>query len=624
MNLKVFIFLFFFLPVLVYSQDQRYYLPREIQEAYKKESRSPDGKPGKNYFQNKASYNINVEYNPHNRMVSANAEIVYFNNSPDKLNYIVFRLYQNIFLKGGVRGRNVNPSDLHEGMKITNLEINGQTFDSDSHIYKSNTNVIYPVNLGAGEKAKIFVEWNFIMPSKTGSRFGCYNPGACFIAYWYPQISVYDDLNGWDTTDYNGVAEFYSPYADYKVNIAVPKNYIVLATGELENPGKILSPEILERYMRAKSSDETVQILEKKDLKQKAEITLKKVNKWKFTANNVSDFAFSVSNNYLWEASSIIIKDEQADKRIMVEAAYDPSSRNFHRISELGAWSLQDYSSDFPGVPYPYPKLSIFQGKDGMEYPMMINIGDSDYKGVLFVTTHEIAHTYFPFLVGTNQKRYGWIDEGLVTMLGQEQHSKKEKTYDFHSYYLKLYPKIAGTQDDIPPIVNSIYLSDDIFQCHEYMRPSLAFWTLRDILGEETFKKCLKAFIDIWKGKSPSPWDMFFTFENIAGIHLDWFFNPWFCEYAYPDLEISDIINGINKTEIKIKNSGGMPFPSRLKLTLQNEVEVFTALPADIWMKSSEYTFTYEKDERIISAEIITEGYPDVNIENNFMMNILP
>ena len=616
--------MFQFLTVIIFCQDQRYYIPPEIKNAYEKGTRSQDGKPGEKYFQNRANYKIDVEFFPENQKVKGHARIEYFNNSPVNLNHIVLRLYQDIFVRGGVRGRKVDPADLQEGMQINTIEINGQRLSPESYIFKSHTNIVYPMNLDPGKKTGIFIEWEFIMPSKTGNRFGCYKSGSCFIAYWYPQVAVFDDINGWDISDYNGVAEFYTSYGDYTVNIQVPQSYIVWATGELQNPEKVLNDEFLKRYNYAKSTDELVHVIEKKDLKRKTDITNKKTNIWRYIAKDVNDFAFALSNNYVWDATTITIKENNSYKKVLVEAAYDPSSNNFHNVAELAAWSIQDYSSDFPGVPYPYPKLTVFQGKDGMEFPMILNNGDSDYKGTVFVTTHEICHTYFPFLVGINQKRYGWMDEGLVTLMGQEQHLKKEQTYNFRTYYLKLYSEIAGSQEDVPPIVNSGYLPDDIFQIHEYMRPSLAFWTLRDILGQDVFKKCVSGFIDIWKGKSPTPWDMFFTFENISGIKLDWFFKPWFCEFAYPDLKITDIITKDNGNEIILKNAGGMPFPSSLKIKYHNETEILVPLPANIWMHSAEYTYKCNNSGIVKSAEIITEGYPDIDIENNYMLNKPP
>jgi len=592
-------------------------MPLEVQKAYQKGFRSVDGLPGENYFQNKADYTINVEYVPENKLVKASGDIIFHNNSPQHLKYIVLRLHQNVFLKGGIRGREVDPGDLHNGMTLNHIEINGTKHKPDSHVLKNQTNVVFPLHLDPGKKARIYLEWEFTMPSNTTNRFGCYGNSSCFIAYWYPQVAVFDDVSGWDLTDYTGVAEFYNNYGDFNINIRVPGDYIVWATGELTNPGKILREPFLERYNNAKTSDKIIRIIEKKDLKSKSGITKKGKNTWEYSAVNVNDFAFGISNNYLWDATSVEISYPDSNKRVFIETAYNPSSENFKQVAELAAWSVRDYSEDLPGIPYPYPKLAIFNGKEGMEFPMIMNNGESDYKGTLFVTTHEIGHTYFPFLVSTNQRRHGWMDEGLITVIGQEQHLKKETSYNFRNIYLQQYPTVAGTQDDIPPIVNSTNISDDIFQIHEYMRPSLAFWTLRDILGKDLFKQCLREFIEAWTEKLPTPWDMFYSFEKTAGMPLDWFFNPWFCNFAYPDLEISGIEKKMDKSEIKITNKGGMPFPSILKITLKDGSEVIYPVPAEAWMNTPELTFSIPENKPASHAELVTEGYPDINLSNN-------
>jgi len=611
----VIFFLHFYLGV--YSQSGKLFVPLEIINAYEKGTRSPDGSPGKNYFQNRADYNIDVEFIPAGKLVKARGEIIYHNNSPIHLKYIVLRLHQNVFIKGGIRGRKVDPQDLHNGIILKYIEINGKKYEQDSHVLETQTNVVFPLNLDSCKKTRIYIEWEFTMPSKTTNRFGCYDDSSCFIAYWYPQVSVYDDIFGWDLTDYTGVAEFYNCYGDFNVNIRVPQDYIVWATGELKNPENVLNDTFLDKYNEAKISDKIVHIIEKKDLKKKSGITKKGRNVWKYEATNVNDFAFGISNNYLWDATSVEISYPDGNRRVFIESAYHPSSKNFKQVAEISAWSVKDFSLDLPGIPYPYPKLAAFNGKEGMEFPMIMNNGESDYKGTLFVTTHEIGHSYFPFLVGTNQRRHGWMDEGLITVIAQEQHLKRETSYNFRNFYLQQYPVIAGTQEDVPPIVNSTYISDDIFQIHEYMRPSLAFWTLRDILGVEVFKQCIAEFIMIWEGKLPTPWDMFNVFERIAGIPLDWFFSPWFCEYAYPDLEITEIVTGENHSEVTIRNTGGMPFPASLKIIMQDGSEEMHPLPAESWMHTSEFTFRSQQNTYIFKAELITEGYPDLNLSNN-------
>ncbi len=600
------------------SQTGQIFIPREINAAIKAGTRSPDGTPGENYFQNRVDYDIDVEYFPDTRFLKGVCNITYTNNSPVQLKLIVIRLYQNVFLKGGIRGREVDPIDVHNGVKINSIIINGKEFDPESPLYKTQTNIVFPFGISPGKKASLVIDWEFNMPAKTTNRFGCYDDLSCFIAYWFPQVSVFDDINGWDMSDYTGVAEFYNEYGDFLVNIRVPQNFIVWGTGDLMNPESVLQKEYLEKFNLAKNSDEIVHIIDREDMKTKSLITKKAKNIWKFSAQNVNDFAFAVSNTYLWDGTSVEITDKGGLKRrVLIESAYRKASVNFRDVAEIAAWSVKEYSQTFPGIAYPYPKLTIFNGKGGMEFPMIKNNGESDPRGTLFVTTHEIGHSYFPFLVGTNQKKHGWLDEGLVTMIAQEQHLLRDTTLNYRKLYNKQYPLVAATEQDVPPIVNSNYLSDEIFQVHEYMRPSLAFWTLRDILGKDVFQECIIGFIEKWKGKHPTPWDFISLLEHISGMELGWFFDPWFGRFAYPDLKIAEIHVKNSSTDIIIENSGGMPFPASLKLIFKDGTEETFSIPAEIWMNKSTYAFCYTGDKILFSAELITVGYPDVDLINN-------
>ena len=604
------------------SQNDLLFVPREINAAIKAGSRSPYGTPGKNYFQNRVDYDIDVEYFPDTRFLKGTCNISYTNNSPFDLNHLVIRLYQNIFLKGGIRGRAVDPEDVHHGVKINSIIINGKDFDPLLPLYKTQTVIAFPFGISPGKKASIVIDWEFYMPAKTTNRFGCYGDSSCFIAYWFPQVSVFDDINGWDLSDYTGVAEFYNEYGDFLVNVSVPQNFIVWATGELVNPENVLQKEYLDKYNRAKISNEIVHIIDKKDLRKNSGITKKGKNTWKYHAINVSDFAFAVSNTYQWDATSVEIGGKSgAKKRVLIETAYNRASENFRDVAEIAAWSVKEYSDTFPGIDYPYPKLTIFNGRGGMEFPMIKNNGESNPKGTLFVTTHEIGHSYFPFLVGTNQKKHGWFDEGLVTMIAQEQYLLRDTSLNYRHMYNKQYPLVAGTEQDVPPLVNSNYLTDEIFQVHDYMRPSLAFWILRDIMGDDVFRECIAGFIEKWNGKHPTPWDFFNLTEHISGMELGWFFYPWFGRFAYPDLKISEIIVNNSITDIILENAGGMPFPSKLKINFSDDSSEIHDLPATIWKNSTKYSFKCQNEKTVRSAEIITEGFPDVNIENNYLEN---
>jgi hypothetical protein len=610
------------IPLFVCGQAKEVYLPRDIENAIINKTRTLTGLPGEKYFQNFTDYNIDVEFFPKTRIVKGSGTILYHNNSPYRLRYIVLRLSQNVLQSGAVRGRSVDPEDLSNGVLLKKIIINGTKYDGKNPVYSTQTNVVYPMSLNSGETAEIDMEWEFILPQRTHIRYGCYDQEACFVAYWFPQVSVFDDINGWDLSDYTGVAEFYNSYGNYKVNIKVPENYIVWASGELSNADEVLMPEYLNRYNKAKTTDEIIHIIDETDLSRRPAFTKKKSNIWKFNADKINDFAFGTSKSYRWDATSIeITNKEGSTSRILIESAFNKNSVNFREVAEIAAWSVKDFSEDMPGIPYPYPKLTVFNGSGGMEFPMIVNDGERNPVQTLFVTTHEIGHTYFPFMVGTNQKRHGWIDEGLITMIAQEQHNKRDTTYSFRNFYLDQYPVVAGTQADVPPFVNSLYISNEIFQTHDYMRPSMAFWVLKDILGNDVFRNCLQAFINTWEGKHPTPWDMFNLFEKTSERKLGWFFQPWFGEFAYPDIMLSKIVSTEGAKQIQITNKGGMPFPAKLVFIFSDGEEIKIEIPADTWENSSEHFVNVPNYQNFQAARLITDGYPDVNLENNYIEN---
>jgi hypothetical protein len=615
---KIYIYLILFTLIFpeAISQHSDLYMPLDIKKAYDRESRSYDGQPGKFYKQNYFKYQIQAEIDPFTKQLSGVEKIKFYNNFPEDQRFVVIRLYYNFFNKGAVRGRPVKPEDTGERIRITSLKLNGQEFDPENQnliVFKTGTNIVYPLQTNGNDSSSIEIGWEVDLPLKTHERFGPVDSTSYFVAYWYPQIAVFDDINGWDLFDYTNLSEFYNEYADFDVSISIPENFVIWATGELLNPDKVFQTPILQRLNSIKSSGKVYPIIEEKDIIKK-QITKKNPLNYKFSAKNVSDFAFGYSDHYLWDAAKVKLK---SGKTVFVESAYLPSSQNFKKVTEIAAWVVQGLSEDIPAYEFPYPFMTVFNGDDGMEFPMIVNDREEDEEGSYFLTAHEMAHSYLPFLVGTNQRRHGWVDEGLVTMIGVEWHKKKIEGYNFRNQYLEWYPKIAGTQQDLPLMVNSVFISSDIFQQHDYMRSSLGFWTLKDVLGEETFYNCLNVFFDRWKGKHPTPYDLFFTINDVSGENFDWFFQPWFVEFAYPDIGIDDFTIEHNIYHIRINNYGGMPFPSVLKLYFTDNSFEEIKLDARIWSRDNTYLVEISRDKILSRIFLNTFGYPDVNQDNN-------
>jgi hypothetical protein len=605
-----------FLLIAGYSQDL--FIPRDIKNAYDAGTRSLDGNPGPAYFQNRASYSIDVEFNPQTRLLKGHEKITYKNNSRFSLRYIVIRLYQNVFKAGGVRGREVDPGDITDGVKITSLKIKGRNINLESDqwlLRESQTNIFLPFNCRVDSSAEIEIGWEFTMPAKPNDRFGGYNENTFFMGYWFPQVSVFDDINGWDIFEYNGIAEFYNEFGDFDVRIKVPENYIVWGTGSLQNPEAVLQKKYLQRYLKAQNPGDIIRIITENDRKNEKEITPKGINTWHFKADNVSDFAFGTSSTYLWDATGMLTL---SGKKVFIQAAYDPEAKNFSKVVEISRWSIEELEKNIIGVEYPYPAMTAFNGIGGMEYPMIINDHDGNPTETIFVTSHEIAHSYFPFLVGTNQRRNGWLDEGLITMLGMEVQFKRDSSMNLRKSYTDFYPLVAGSQMDIPPIVNSIDISDNVFQLHEYVRPSLAFWTLQDIMGKDLFQKCIIEFIKRWEGKHPTPWDFFYTCNSVSGEDYSWFFEPWFNRFAYPDLGIQSADFENDTLKINIENSGGIPIPSKLIINYPDGSSEVKSIDGKQWSHSKLLSLLINTKKKPANIQLDTSGYPDCSESNNF------
>ncbi|MEA1898984.1 MAG: hypothetical protein U9N53_15100, partial [Bacteroidota bacterium] len=446
-----------------YGQNELF-IPVEFQSAIEKGTRSLDGQPGNNYWQNKAKYNIRVKVDPENKSVIGEEVILYFNNSPDTLDEIVIRLYQDIYKNNARRNLKVSSEDLYHGTLISKLLINNQRYclDSIKEVFRSGTNLIvtlkskiYPKNISSIE-----IDWEYSLPSR-GLREGAIGDSAFFIGYWYPQISVYDDMYGWDKYNYFGIPEFYNDFNDYDVTIDAPLGYLVWATGELNNSEKIYSKYISEKNELSEESDSITHIIANEDLSKK----LVTGNIWNFKADQVPDFAFGLSNYYLWDATSLLL-DSISNRRVIISTAYPAKSEDFKDVIIHSRKAIHFFSEKEPGIIFPYNKMTTFNGwnyfdfNGGMEYPMIAN--NFNHIGLLkpYITSHEIAHNYFPFYTGTNERLYTWLDEGLANLY-------------HYKYLISIYPKLkptwiidefeacSGTISDFPIFTTSMSLLDD-------------------------------------------------------------------------------------------------------------------------------------------------------------------
>lgn len=599
------------------AQAQELYMPRNIKMAYEKGTRSKDGKPGKHYWQNKGIYDMTLTVTPNDKLVKGTETIVYTNNSADTLQRITLRFVNNIHKPEAPRGGYTSKDFLTSGLDIRAFMVDGQSYNIDSRDWGTVADIKLKAALLPGKSATFKIDWTYPL-SKESGREGQLDSTTYFVAYSFPRISVYDDYNGWDKIPHADRAEFYNDFNDYKLNVKAPKNYIVWATGDLKNPDEVLQPKFSERLKRSYNSDEVTAIASADELA-KAEVTKQNVwNTWKFTANNITDVTFAMSNHYLWDAGSVIV-DPKTKRRASVQAAYDSKAKDFPHGVAWSKLALSWFSNNWPGVPYPFSKMTVVQGFADMEYPMMVNDSSTpDMEFSQFVMNHEIAHTYFPFYMGINETRYAYMDEGWATtleyLIAIDQLGKEKAAANYKQFRVSRWIKNKSSEEDLPVITPTTLATGD----NAYVKPSLAYLGLKDMLGDEPFKKYLRAYMDRWNGKHPIPWDFFNTINDVADQDLNWYWNNWFFSYNYIDLAINKVsIKGSNYS-LAINNNGGFAIPFDVKITFADGTTQVIHQTPMVWKANQKAITVQFNAEKAVSAIVLDGGiYMDATPADN-------
>ena len=534
--------------------------PRNIQETYDNGTRSTTGKPGKNYWQNTANYDLNIHVDPASRLISGEADIVYINNSPDVLNQIWFKLYPNYYKKGSPRQTAVAPADLTDGVIIDSLWINGvQAQPQKMNINGTNATIGVPP-VANGQNIKFRIIYHYTLNKGSHNRTGEIEAGAAFVAYFFPRVAVYDDIDGWNTFPYTGTQEFYNDFCHFSVTINVPANFVVWATGDLKNGSEVLSPTYYQRLQKAEAQDQIMYVIDSTDLK-KGSITTpgKTNNSWHFDADDVTDFAFAYSDHYVWKSSSLVV-DPKTKRRTRVDAAFNPAHADYFYVASDARKTVEAMSYTFPAWPFPYPHITVFDGLDQMEYPMMVNDNPvSDRTDGITLTDHEVFHTMFPFYMGVNETKYAWMDEGWAT-IGEWLISPLIDSTIVDEYGVAPTASNAGNETDLPITTLSTELNRGYFT-NSYPKPAMGYLYIKDYLGNALFTKALHHYIDQWRGKHPMPNDFFYSMNEGAGKDLNWFWKKWFFDAGIPDLAISSVKKAGTKLTIVVAAKGTKPVP---------------------------------------------------------------
>ncbi len=611
--------------VTTYSQEL--YMPRNVKAAYKAGLRSMDGKPSAKYFQNKSTHNIKISVAPPSRRVTGTQQIVYKNNTPFPLDRLILRLEMNAHAPEATREKQVETEQLTADVVIDEYSENGKVRTYDPLIkFKGMTINAQSLEkpLAPGESITLGFKWHYDLAAKP-DRDGAIDSTSFYIAYFYPRIAVIDNVNTWDTDAHLlGGHEFYGDFNDYNVEVTVPKNFIVWGTGTLTNIDEVLQPKHAERLKRSFTSDEVINVASLAEVRAGTVTAQTPTVTWKWRSENVSDVVYGLSDHYIWDAGSIVV-DKKTGRRSSTQAAYDEPSKNFANMVTYIKSALDYASNDWPGVPYPYPKMTIFRGTADMEAPMMANdSSQADPKMQHFIAAHEILHSYFPFYMGINERKYSFMEEGWTTAFEYGFNLKrfgKEFTDPlFIKYRVNGWINGTDTATDLPimtpeHVISGLY---PVYGDNKYGKAALGYLALKDLLGDTDFRKGLHGFMNDWNGKHPIPWDMFFSFNTHTGRDLNWFWNAWFFSHSYIDQAITDVKAENGNTMVTIKNIGGYPSPADLVVTFTDGATEVIHQGPDVWRLNLKETKVTINVPKTVKSLVLDGGiFMDANPADN-------
>ncbi len=614
--MKRFLFGVFAFATLVHFSAQELYMPRNIKKAYAKGTRDMSGRPGKNYWQNKGVYDVNVKVDAKTKVVSGSETIQYSNNSPDELKVLAIRFVNNVNKPQSGRAGYTSKESMTDGLKIKSFSINGEKYNINSDDWSTVEAVKLTKPLASKSNTEIRIDWEYPLAKESG-REGQIDSETFYVAYSFPRVSVYDDYNGWDMLQHNGRQEFYNDFNDYSFSISAPKNFVVWSTGDFLNPDEVLQPEYLKRFKESLKSDKIIHVTSDEEMKSGKVTKQNEWNVWKFKADHIVDFCFALSNHYVWDASSVQLKT----KRASVQSAYNAGAKDFEKYTEWMRYNLKWFTDNWPGVEYPFPVMTAIQGYADMEYPMMINdtsIPD-DLQDARLTADHEIAHTYFPFYMGINETRYAFMDEGWATtleyLIGIDENGKEAADKFMKNFRVKRWINDASAEQDQPIITMSSQLSGAGYGNNAYVKSALSYLALKDYLGDELFKKALHHYMDNWHGKHPIPWDYFNSMNAGSGKNLNWFFNNWFYTNNYIDLKINSVSQEKNQMVLTVENAGGFAIPFDVVLTYEDGTTEKGHFTPAVW----------EKDQKSTSLNIpVKKKIKSVSLDGGIFMDYTP
>ncbi|MEO6883585.1 MAG: M1 family metallopeptidase [Bacteroidia bacterium] len=479
-----------------------------------------------------------------------------------------------------------------------------------------------------GDKVTVDIAYSFKIPEDGSDRMGrttTKNGTIYEIAQWYPRMEVYDDVEGWNTLPYLGAGEFYLDYGNYDFTITAPSNQIVVASGELQNSSDVLTHEEISRLNKARNSDSTIAIIGKNEIGNPSTRPTNKGNlTWHFKMENSRDVTWACSKAFIWDAARVNLPDKKKCLAMSVYPIEVAGDSAWGRSTEYVKGTLEYNSKAYFEFPYPVA-VNVAGRVRGMEYPGIVFCGWEAKRGVLwFVTTHEFGHTWFPMIVGSNERKYAWMDEGFNTFINNFS------TRSFHNDEYK-------TQRDSAPLIVNYMMKPDVQPImtyadavvardlgnNAYFKPALGLKMLReDIVGPQLFDAAFRTYISRWAFKHPTPKDFFNTMNNATGEDLNWFWKEWFYNTWKFDVAVKDVKyfgdDASKGVLITVENLEKMALPVTIQIKEKNGKVGIVKLPVEVWQRGGVWTFHYDSTDLVESVIIDPDRQlPDINFDNN-------
>ncbi len=583
--------------------------------------RTAGGAPGPDYWQNRADYRITASLDTTAHRVEGVVTLTYTNRSPDALPYLWLHLEQNLF-RPDSRGSALAPpgsrwrgafADGGYTLGAPAVEHDGRRYTAPPTVDDTRARVDLQEPLAPGDRLTLTIPYAFVAPEYGADRMGRFEArrGTVYeFAQWFPRIAVYDDVNGWNALPYLGQGEFYLDYGDYEAELTVPANMTVVATGALENPGDVYTPEQRRRVEQARQSAERVYIVGPDEVGTAAATPRQTgTATWRFRAENVRDVAWAASSAFILDGAGYRTS-EGTD--VLILSAYphegvssDPANPGWERATEYSRHSIRHYSETW--YPYPYPvAISVGGIVGGMEYPMIhFSSVEARHFGLFGVVDHELAHNWFPMIVGSDERRHAWMDEGFTSFMNHGSNlayydewlapgqpgqglgdqtrwvqlagSDTVATFFMREDYARTTPIM--TYPDRIPSAGLGFLA--------YRKPAKGLLILRDhVLGPERLNAALRTYIRRWAYKHPQPADFFRTVEDVSGEDLDWLWRGWFMTTDLYDAAVTNVEPGDGATVITVENRAGLVFPVEVEVTFEGGPTERLRIPVEAFFQS--------------------------------------